>query len=157
MGDEQSANVEGDDNSKFFQHIVQLTKKASESNFGRVLEQDCSTLFELITRDYKNNIKIAALNGRNMAYICLYIKDAKYRHTIPIHDFLFMPEKIIQGFQEANLEHLSPKLRKELAPFVLHIRSLRECTELHDCNFYKLFSVSEPSLTETVMVVSVSW
>jgi hypothetical protein len=147
--------LEGTDNQQFFSFIVNLSAVQSAkipTPESKILEQDCTTLLELITRNYRDNIHIAASHGRKIAYLCVYLKEAKYQSTIPIHDLIDMPERLTEIFAHDGIESLLSRLRKFLAPFSVSVRRLQECEELRGCNFYQHLS-QYPE----VMVVSVSW
>jgi hypothetical protein len=104
---------------KFFTQIVELTDNSSNA---MILKNVSDRVFEIITRDFKKNIQIAAMRGFNEAYICLYDVNARYKGTIPIDCFIHMSEHTRTKFEEFKLEPVVDRLRKFLAPFHLEIR-----------------------------------
>jgi hypothetical protein len=139
------------DNVRFYDYIVQLSK-STPSGYKELLEKDSVCLVELITKGYKENIKISAMRGKNISYICIYRKDSKYDKTFPIHDYIDMPDKIKSKFEEHNIITVPERLKKIVHPFVLNIRHISECYELHELDFYK----NMKSIPD-IFVVSVSW
>jgi hypothetical protein len=137
------AEIEDSDKQKFYEKIVKLTKIRADKEF--ILKCDSDNIVKIITRNYKNHIEIAALNGRNMAYLCFYKIDARIKNLIPIHDFINMSEKIRIKFEEYKLESIVDRLTKILYPFKLLIRNIQDCNELPKTE------------KNNIIVISVQW
>lgn len=137
-----------DENTKFYNFIVELTKSWTPET-AIILEKDGNEILNVITNEYRENIEIAAKNGKNMAYLCIYFRNARYKHMIPIHDYVEMSEKIGEKFKTLLLEPIIDRAKKILDPFVLNIRTLKECIEFQNYEFHK----DAPD----VILISVSW
>jgi hypothetical protein len=134
-------------NSNFYKYIVNLTRTSRPASCKKILEQDSDIITSLILGNYRENIERVAADGRNCAYLCVYAKDAKYKGMVPVHGLVEMPEKISQKFTEFELIPVMTRVCKELEPFVVSVRELKQCTEL---------PVDQP-VDREIMVISVSW
>jgi hypothetical protein len=150
---ESDAKIE---NEEFYKFIVQLTKSSTGQG---AFQRDCETVAKIILRDFRTNIQLAASKGRNVAYLCIYDRNAKYKETVPVHDYLSMPDHIKTKFQEFKMEPIVDRLKKNLQPFHLEIRPLRECLELDTYipDLTKLVEKLGVNDELEIMIVSVSW
>jgi hypothetical protein len=137
------------ENTNFYNFIVQLTKTVIPQTHNNILKKDSDAILDLIINGYRENIRLAASAGRNIAYLCIYLKDSKYQKSIPIHDFIEMSDKIKEKFDEFQLEPVLTRVKKILTPFTVRVRTLQECSELQCYNF----DIKE----NNIIVISVSW
>jgi hypothetical protein len=139
------------DNSEFYNRIVNITKLAIPKKCSELLNRDADAVSDIILRDYKDNIEIAATHGRNLAYLCFYEVSAIFKDDVPLDYFIHMTEKIKSKFEEYSLEPVESRLRTRLQPFELRICSLSECEELKhlECEAFR----TAPEM----VVISVSW
>lgn len=108
---------------EFYNFIIGVTKYYnSESS----LRKDCQSIFDLIIKDYKKNIHLAASKGLNEAYICIYEIGANYKDSIPIDEFIRMTPNIIEKFETFKIEPIIDKIKKRLFPFIIEVKSLDE-------------------------------
>lgn len=144
------------DNLEFYNHIVSITKLAIPKKCSEVLNRDAETVLDLILKNYKENIEIAATYGKNSAYLCIYKAEARYQKNIPIDYFVHMPEKIKCKFEEYALEPVESRLRHKLQPFNVRICRLSDCSEFQTL-WAKPEHESLKELASEIIVISVSW
>jgi hypothetical protein len=106
------------ENSEFFKVIVEATKK---SNDIHTLQLESQILFSLIVNDYQTNIRFAAENGYNEAYLCIYKVGALYDGKISIDSYIRMSKSQIQKFLDSGTQVIMDQLRKDLYPFQIKV------------------------------------
>lgn len=111
--------VDAPDMEQFFNQIVELTDNSSSS---LTLKKISDSIIDLVTKDCKKNIQIAALRGFNEAYLCLYDVNAKYKGCVPIDCFIHMSEHTRAKFEEHKIEPVMDRLRRLLLPFRVEVR-----------------------------------
>lgn len=105
---------------EFYNLIVNITKT---SGYQNLLIKDSQLVFDTIMKDYRNNIQLAASQGRNEAYICIYEIGAKIGGIVPIDSFVRMTNpKLIEKFEEFKLEPVVERIKKKINPFRLEIK-----------------------------------
>lgn len=117
--------------SEFYNFIVGITKY---SNCENLLRKDSQSIFEVITKDYKKNIHLAASRGLNKAYICIYEISARYKGLIPIDAFIRPNELMKEKLETFNIESVVDKLKKKLYPFNIEIKNINESELQEDLN-----------------------
>jgi hypothetical protein len=127
---------------KFFNHIIEVTSHSSDQV---LIKRTSDELINVLTRDFKRNIKIAADRGHNQAYICIYEVDAKYRDILPIDKFIHMNDHMRGKFAEFGLEPVVDRLRKIFQPFQLDIQRS------------SVASSSEEIPDMQIVILSLSW
>lgn len=108
---------------EFYTTIVNITKT---SGYLNILTKDSQTVYDVIMKDYKNNIKIAASEGRTEAYLCIYEASAKIKGLISIDAYVRMNNpKVVEKFEEFKLEPVIERIKKKINPFKVEIRLLK--------------------------------
>lgn len=108
---------------EFFNSIVKITKN---SGVSFILNKDSQTIFDVVTKNYKKNIRIAADRGLYKAYICIYEANAKYKGVIPIDSFIRMNTTMREKFTEYKIEPVMERVRNKLKYFTIEVKSLYE-------------------------------
>lgn len=110
---EQSQDIENPE-LDFYNFIVNIN--VNQTKIEDVLKKDTDTIYNLISKDYKKNIQIAASNGFKHAYICIYESNAKHEGIIPIDNFIRLIN-MDEQYKQMNIETVMERLRKNLKPF----------------------------------------
>lgn len=111
--------MEDPDNEKFFQYITELSDYSTDV---KIINKDADIISDLITRDYKYNIQLAASCGLKQAYICIYEIAAKYKKMIPIDDFIRPRGNLQQKFEKYNIIPVMERIRQKLHPFKVEVK-----------------------------------
>jgi hypothetical protein len=130
--------------NEFYNFAVDLTKTAS---WQTRLANDRKIILDIITLNCKNNIYVAAKQGRNCAHLLIYEKSAQFRGAIPIHDFIDMSNNLREKFATCKLEPVLETLEKFFKPFTVHVRHIADCD----------FNETIKKTTSNIIIVSVSW
>jgi hypothetical protein len=109
------------DESDFYNFIVGITKY---SNCHNVLIRDSQTIYDVILKDYKKNIHLAAMRGLNKAYLCIYEIGARYKETIPIDAFVNMNDEMKEKFSTFKIEPILERIKRKLHPFIIEVKKL---------------------------------
>lgn len=107
----------------FHNFIVDLTKNSTAQS---ILQQDVQAVFDIIMKDCKKNIQLAAQRGLNYAYLCIYEPGARYKGMIPIDALIRMNSVMRTKLEEFRIDPVMSKLRKQLHPFRVESKVLAE-------------------------------
>ena len=110
-------------NNDFYNFIVELTKY---STTGNLLKMDSDVILNVILKDYRKNLQVAASKGFNKAYICIYEIGAKYKNIIPIDEYIRPSDSMKEKFEKFKIEPVVDRVKKALAPFNVEVKSLDE-------------------------------
>ena len=107
--------------NEFYDYIVNITKT---SGYQNILTKDSEIIMDAILNDYQENIKIAAAEGRNEAYIFIYEVNAKIKN-ISVDAYVRMNNpKVVEKFNEFKLEPVMERIQKKINPFKVEIRPI---------------------------------
>lgn len=107
--------------NEFYDYIVNITKT---SGYQNILTKDSEIIMDAILNDYQENIKIAAAEGRNEAYIFIYEVNAKIKN-ISVDAYVRMNNpKVVEKFNEFKLEPVMERIQKKISPFKVEIRPI---------------------------------
>lgn len=120
---DESGTKNENNETEFYNFIVNITKF---SNCETLLRKDSQAIYDVITKDYKKNIQLAASRGLNKAFICIYEIGARYRGLIPIDAFVRMNDPMKEKFETFKMESVLDRIKKRLSPFVVDVVYLNE-------------------------------
>lgn len=106
--------MESNDERSFYDKIVGITE---ETAYKSVLIKHTDELYNALTHEYKENIKISAKNGYSHAIISLFNIHAPYRGKITVHDMLFPTDKFLRKCRKYNVDPILERIKKNLSPF----------------------------------------
>ena len=132
--------------NEFYNFTVDLTRTAS---WQTRLIRDHKIILDLILCEHKNNIYLAAKQGRNYAKLLIYEKSAQFRGIISVHDFIEMSPDLHEKFSILKLESVVETLEKYFKPFKICVQNLTECDANDEIK--KLISNCN------IIVISVLW
>lgn len=111
-----------DEQNQFYNFICELSSR-SDINSRDLLRKDSDAIYELITRDHRNNIKISAMHGNIYAYLCVYLPGAKYQNSIPIDQFI-KSDSMKQKLLTFGVRPVMERVQETLHPFIV------ECVDI---------------------------
>lgn len=123
--------MEDANDSNFYNFIVGITRQSSQQN---ILARDVQTIANVIIKDYKKNVHLAAMRGLTKAYICIYEVGARYKGIIPIDELVRMTTTTREKLEAFKIEPVLSIVRKKLAPFFIGVGNLSENEIQNDSN-----------------------
>ncbi len=119
--------------NELYQKLVQKTVQKRQDLVSipdeteqNVLERHISEVFDMIVYKFEENLMEAAERGANVSILCLYKVDSKLRSIIPIHELLFMSERLMQKLKDYGISSLLDRLTEKFKPFTIAIKQLRD-------------------------------
>lgn len=127
----------------FYDFIVNVTKASSYQN---ILIKDSQVVYDTIMKNYRTNIKLAASEGRNESYICIYNSTAKINNVVPIDSYVRMNNpKLKEKFEEFKMETVLEKIQKNINPFKVEVRKLNNLSN-NDVEIFGIIIIWETNL-----------
>lgn len=109
-----------EDSQEFYNIIVGIADNAVIEN---IIKKDADIIFNLIIKNYKNNIQTAALKGFKKSHIFMYNINAKYNELIPVDKYIRMNEQMRLNFERYEIDTIINKVQKRLSPFKIEINT----------------------------------
>jgi hypothetical protein len=125
------------DTSKFYDFIVKLSASSTDQEkFRRAYDE----LMRLVITGFHTNIQLAAVEGRCMAYLCIYEENAQYQN-IKVHDYFTCVENIRAKCEKYSVEPLLERISKTIQPFRLELRNLSECIDIEMPQEWRFYAI----------------
>jgi hypothetical protein len=103
-----------DDEKEFFNDIVNLTEYCTGAG---IIKKDSDKIVEVILKNWKDNVRIAASRGLTKAYICIYESEARYDGIIPIDTFVRMTDEFRSKLESYKIDPVMERIKKKVRPF----------------------------------------